>query len=207
MKKYKLYKKKYKKQWMDNIFLASIGYLLILETNLLSGTINIPKNWLVIIAVVVIVILNLMVVISVNTLSKEIDKKVRTVSSFYSKRNIGMVKNLFFIPWIPLLFLLVSRKNESALILIAISIMLLLGFKSYIFDNVITFSTKDYTSGFSKISISKIECLHEIERIQNNVHEDIITFNIISDGKTIGYDNFYETDFSNLRKIVSEQHA
>ena len=155
-------KKSYKGITLEKIFNGILSIVLVIETNLISQTLEISDICLVLIGALIVALLVISMIIKVNRMKAEIRGGNRVVISDNAIIALEWVSKYGSMPIIPLLLLIIARENNQRFFLIILSILLLLLVKSC-FDNIITYTDRGYSSGFDEIKLES-SCRVELKQ-------------------------------------------
>jgi len=198
MKRRRWNKKRYKGWSLEKLFMGILSVMLVLETNLISHTMQIPDVVLTLLGVFVVLLLDASVVARGRKINSEFLCEKRIIISDNAFKALKMVTNYGWLPVVPLIFMLFSDENNQRLFWLLISVMLWLLVK-YIFDEVITFTDQGYSSGFDEIAldagcrieVQKSESVSWTGKADDRQRNDI---EIYRGNALLGWDKFLQED-------------
>jgi len=202
MKKHKIQKKEYKRGILNNAFAGCMSLTLVLETNLLSRTLNISTELLYFIGVCVMLFWNISIFIKLNRAHINRVSSKATLLSNNSKKSYERIKKVGWAPSIIILGGIMVNNGNYKFVFFSTSVVFILFVKHYLFDNIIIFTEEGYHSGFDRMKITKKTIIVELERSLVLMNEEFVTFEIYANKKRIAFDKFFDTDYQYLYKMA-----
>ncbi len=193
MKRLYWHKKNYRGISREKVFNGVFSIIIVLETNLISQTLEISNMFLAILGVLTVGLLTTSVNVQAYRLQVGVKNGERIVVSDIASNALRMVSVYGYVPIIPLFFVMFTDKNSLRLFWLLISILLLLVVKVF-FDNIVTFTDKGYTSGFDEIELNSNS---KVELIKTQTEANIgkmSCIEIYKEDSFLGWDKFVQAD-------------
>lgn len=188
-----LCKKKYKGIHWDKIFGGCLSVVIVLETNLISHTLEISVWSLKLIAILTACLLLASVLKKTMEINADVQKEKRKIVSKNAENAFFIVRRLGWTPFVPLILLLFSENGSKILFWFLISALLLLIVKFY-FDDIVTFTDKGYSSGFDEIELSSDHRI-EIKNVKSELYtNEMYEVNVYKNDIWVGKDVFVKED-------------
>jgi len=170
-----------------------LSIIIVLETNLISQTLEISNMFLAILGGLTVGLLTTSVNVQAYKLQVGIKNGERIVVSDNASNALRIVSVYGYMPIVPLFFVMFTDNNSLKFFWLLISILLLLVVKVFL-DNIVTFIDKGYTSGFDEIELSS-NC--RIKLIKTQIEANLgkmSCIEIYKEESFLGWDKFVQTD-------------
>ena len=204
MKRMRLNKKGYKHLRVDTVLMGMLSVVLVLEINLISGTLNIPDSGLVLLGVLCVSAFNVIIVMKGHRINLEVQGSKRTVFSKNAFRALKIVNTYGCIPLLPLFFMIFSNENHQKLFWWLVSVMALIVIKNF-FDDIITFTEKGYSSGFDEIELDT-DCTVKVRNLGIfPCVGELCYIELYRQDRFWGWDRLVQEDAMNLLEVLQKK--
>ncbi len=196
-----LYKKKYKVSVCETVFLIILCPLLVNQSVYIK-----PSESAILFSKIALAVSSLCIVLLLVyqikftcIISTSNDKKCQ--KSEMSERLINGSYLILLPIWlICVLSYFIPMGNWHSL-LNAVSVLILLLYKTIYFDNIVVFTNEFMYTGFNSLCYAEIVSIEKVQRKINNKKfglDDVIVFEFITKDGFKGYDTMFETDYNLL---------